>query len=159
MRTLFDVGLTRHAAGPVPLPPPPTHISPLVQADLILEEVELDLSVEDMSTTDSGEPGDTHALPNARKRNPRLGRRKVGHTNRRWPSQRHTVHGLSSGNVDAVLHLLNAICSEAAIEETPPDEVLDKEPPGNGAEPHEEGSVRDELMDDDSELPEAIITR
>ena len=65
-RTLFDVGLTRRVAGPVPLPPP-THISPLVQADLILEEVELDLSVEDMSTTDSGEPGDTHTstLPNA----------------------------------------------------------------------------------------------
>ena len=40
--------------------PPQTHIPPLVRADSIPEEV--DLLDEEMSTTQSGEPVDTHTL-------------------------------------------------------------------------------------------------
>ena len=66
LRTLFDVGLTRRAAGPV-LQPLQIHTPPLVQADLIPEVVELDLLDDDMNTPESGELGDAHtiALPDA----------------------------------------------------------------------------------------------
>jgi hypothetical protein len=61
--TLFDVGLLHRVAGPVPQPPQ-THIPPLVQADLIPEDVEQDLLDEDMNITESRELGDAHtAMP------------------------------------------------------------------------------------------------
>jgi hypothetical protein len=64
LRTLFNVGLTRCVAGPVPQPPQ-THIPPLVQADLIPEDVELNLLDEDMNTAESREPGDAHTITDA----------------------------------------------------------------------------------------------
>ena len=57
--TLFDVGLAHRVAGPVPHPPK-MHNPPLVQADVIRENVERDLLDEDMNTTESGELGDAH---------------------------------------------------------------------------------------------------
>jgi hypothetical protein len=47
----------------------------------------------------------------------------------------------------------NAVCSDPSDGDG--TDVLDKEPAGT--EPHDEESVRSELTDDDSELPEAII--